>query len=245
MNLKYYLKGLGLGIIATALILGIHHRGNAKPMTDAEIKARAVELGMVDGGSKLVDNDDVTAEELLEDISQNQEPEEVVEEQDASEDEIATETADESTVAQDDEELPEEQEEEKEIELENTRIDSVTDADDDPDRKNNIEETVEEEPETEEPEEDEKPAQTEESDDNSDSTSVTQVTGGTILTISSGDSSEKVAKKLADLGLVLNASEYDTFLCSYGYDRLIRVGTYTIPDGASNDEIARIITGKQ
>ncbi len=49
MKIKYYLRGLGIGVAVTALILGITLRG--KPMGDEEIKARAAELGMVDGSA--------------------------------------------------------------------------------------------------------------------------------------------------------------------------------------------------
>ena len=47
MKLKYYLRGLGIGILVTAMILGLvtKEKGN---MTDEEIKARARELGMVE-----------------------------------------------------------------------------------------------------------------------------------------------------------------------------------------------------
>lgn len=44
--LKYYLRGLGIGIIVTTLILAIVHKVNGS-MTDSEIKERASELGMV------------------------------------------------------------------------------------------------------------------------------------------------------------------------------------------------------
>lgn len=49
MKLKYYLRGLGIGIAVTALIMG--SAGSQKPteMTDAQIMERAKELGMVDG----------------------------------------------------------------------------------------------------------------------------------------------------------------------------------------------------
>lgn len=45
MMLKYYLRGLGMGILVTALILGL--TGNPE-MTDVQIRERALELGMVD-----------------------------------------------------------------------------------------------------------------------------------------------------------------------------------------------------
>ena len=49
MKLKYYLRGLGIGIITTSLIfiIAIHVKGS-DIMTDAQVKARAKELGMVE-----------------------------------------------------------------------------------------------------------------------------------------------------------------------------------------------------
>lgn len=46
MKLKYYLRGLGIGILVTAVILGI--TGKDGTMSDEEIKLRAKELGMVE-----------------------------------------------------------------------------------------------------------------------------------------------------------------------------------------------------
>lgn len=55
MKLKYYLRGLAVGVILTTIILSIANSGN-KPLTDNEIRKRALELGMVEGGSvKLTD----------------------------------------------------------------------------------------------------------------------------------------------------------------------------------------------
>ncbi len=47
MKLKYYLRGLGIGIIVTALLMGFATKGG-KELSDEEIKARAIELGMVE-----------------------------------------------------------------------------------------------------------------------------------------------------------------------------------------------------
>ncbi|MDE7353746.1 MAG: hypothetical protein K2O06_11965, partial [Acetatifactor sp.] len=55
MKLQYYLRGLGIGIIVTALVMGITKDRN-EPLTDAEIRAMALEIGMVDSNSlKLTD----------------------------------------------------------------------------------------------------------------------------------------------------------------------------------------------
>ena len=45
MKLKYYMRGLGIGIVLTTLILTINNP--KEKLTDAEVKARAESLGMV------------------------------------------------------------------------------------------------------------------------------------------------------------------------------------------------------
>ena len=47
MKLKYYLRGLGAGMIVTAILMGVAASKHTKMMSDAEIMARAEELGMV------------------------------------------------------------------------------------------------------------------------------------------------------------------------------------------------------
>ena len=47
MRLKYYLRGLGIGIIVTAVILMISNAGQKSSMTDDEIMERAEQLGMI------------------------------------------------------------------------------------------------------------------------------------------------------------------------------------------------------
>jgi len=223
MNLKYYLKGLGLGIIVTALILGIHYKLNTNTMSDAEVKKRAAELGMVEN-STLAQINEQSAEELLESINQ---PEEETE-------------SDKNDVAptQDfDDKISDLEKEVDELEEQATEV--VSNAEDDPDKKPETEETQEAEAVEEDPEE----QQDLESENEEPVESVSE--GETIIfTIVSGDSSYSVAKKLVSAGLVLDASEYDSYLCNYGYDRYIRTGNFQIPMGASNEQIAKIITGK-
>lgn len=61
MKLKTYLRGLGIGIIVTAFIMGISTGGKSKAMSDEEIIARAKELGMVE--STAVETETETASE--------------------------------------------------------------------------------------------------------------------------------------------------------------------------------------
>lgn len=55
MKLRYQLRGLGIGMVLAALLMGVA-AGDGTSMSDAEIKARALELGMVESDSlKLTD----------------------------------------------------------------------------------------------------------------------------------------------------------------------------------------------
>lgn len=79
MKLKYYLRGLGIGMAVTALILGIASGSTQdKKMTDEEILSRAKELGLVERTvlSEISEQDeekkaDVLNESVSEGISDN------------------------------------------------------------------------------------------------------------------------------------------------------------------------------
>lgn len=62
------------------------------------------------------------------------------------------------------------------------------------------------------------------------------------IEIRSGESSVTVSRSLAEAGLVDSADSYDSYLCRNGYDKKIRAGVYEIPAGATDEEIAKIIT---
>ena len=50
MKLRFYLRGLGIGIVVTALIMGMTSEAG-QPLSDAEIRALAENLGMIDPGT--------------------------------------------------------------------------------------------------------------------------------------------------------------------------------------------------
>lgn len=246
MNLKYYLKGLGLGLIVTALVLGIHHaRTKDAVMTDAQIKERAAELGMVDGSTRLIEEIPST-EEMLAEMQDNDVT------NDTSDTLTSDETADESETGDQDVDQTETSDDviaDANALLEDSTVEITTDAPDDPGLDYPTEDDsftmLEPETITEVP--------TSETDSVTDheftptagaSDSGSSAGGAGSITISSGDSSDRVARKLADAGIVSSAAEYDRFLCSHGYDRVLRTGTYTFNEGMSDDEIARMITGR-
>ncbi len=59
MKLKYYLRGLGIGIAVTAIVMGVPGKAHTEELTDAQIVARAKELGMIEQSilSDVLDSD--------------------------------------------------------------------------------------------------------------------------------------------------------------------------------------------
>ncbi len=187
MNLKYYLRGLGIGMVVAAILMGVATQGS-KPMTDAEIKERAAQLGMVE-------------QKVLADIateSPGQSTENVQTPTPAPTQEPATEV-----------------------------IESPT--------QEPTETPTQEPTEAPTPEPTEMPAGT--------PTFEPQESGNetVVLVIRSGESSWTVSKNLVTLGLIDDASAFDSFLSRGGYDKSIHTGEFEISKGASFEEIAKII----
>ena len=85
MKLRMYLRGLGLGMIVAALVLTFGVKTENRTMTDAEVRARAKELGMVDEATTLKNAN--VPEGKTEDVAPEEEEkkEEVVKEEEAKE----------------------------------------------------------------------------------------------------------------------------------------------------------------
>lgn len=64
------------------------------------------------------------------------------------------------------------------------------------------------------------------------------------ITVSQGEVCRQIAEDLAGNGLVDDAEEFRKFMYQNGYDSLILEGDFTIPYGASYEEIATILTTK-
>ncbi len=185
MKLKYYLRGLGIGMAVTALILGISFSGRQgqemQTLTDEQIKERAAELGMVDSSELTL--------AALQNSTQSQvttEPEATVEPEATAEPETTAEP-------------------------EATAEPEVT-----------AEPEITAEPEV----------------------TATPERAHSSITINKGADSGSVSRQLYEAGLVENAKAFDNYLCNNGYSRSINPGTYEIAPGTSEEEIAKIITGK-
>ena len=104
MKLKYYLRGLGIGIVVAVIITSVS-MGNRQPMTDEEIKERAAELGMIENSvlADIADKDEepVKDEEPTQDEQTSQDEEQL--DEDVTTQEQEDETADEPQTGKEDE----------------------------------------------------------------------------------------------------------------------------------------------
>ena len=73
MKLKTYLRGLGIGIVVTTIVMAITLGGNKEKMSDEEIVARAKELGMVESAAEEPDQNNEDLPEPKD--TEEQEPE--------------------------------------------------------------------------------------------------------------------------------------------------------------------------
>lgn len=183
MKLRYYMRGLAVGILVTTMIFVFSGRKESQ-MSDAQIRNRALELGMVDGSKVTLAN---LQKESEPESSTESEPESIAESESSTEPEP---------------ESPAESEN-------STESESSTESE--------LESSVGPESNT-EPE-------------------MVPVT----IVIQKGASSDAVSKRLAAEGLVEDAAAFDAYLCKNGYAQKIRVGTYEILPGTSQEEIARMI----
>lgn len=218
MKLRYYMRGLGIGVLITALILILSGRTSGQ-LSDEQIKARATELGMVMEDKSVLKESEASPSAALEETEEK--PEEVKPEEVKP---VEVEAEEQAEKQQKPEETASESKAENQQEAENNKPDEV---------KAEEQEEKQQEPENVEPEE----AKPDEAESEAQAETVT-------ITVRSGASSVSVAKQIEDAGLVSSAGEFDRYLCQNGYDKKICVGTYTIPMDATEEEIARAITKK-
>ena len=186
MKLKYYLRGLGIGILVTAVIMGVTQGSRKETLSDREIRERAAALGMVEPGNSLADL------EAAETPAATEIPE-------AIETPVATE----------------------------------------------IPEAIETPAATETPEAAETPAATPEVTARPTQKPAEEEEGSSYtFEIQAGDSSYQVAYRLQQAGLVADARDFDNYLCSKGYDRKLKTGSYEIPETATEEEISEILCGR-
>lgn len=161
MRFKYYLRGLGIGILITTIILSISFAMKQPELSDAEIIERAEALGMVMADTEQVlPSSEIEADTSKDTLGQNTE--------------------------------------------------TQTDG-------NNTQ-----------------------PEDGIDNTQITQ----TQFTVEVGDSSNAVAQKLAELGLVDNAEAFNQYMVDNNYANYVLPGTIAIDAGATYEQIANQLVDK-
>lgn len=232
MKLRMYLRGLGLGMIVTALVLSFGVKSENKTMTDAEVRARAKELGMVEDSEKLKDavsKEAVNGEEAAAEVTDS-----------ADEDEPAEEVTEPNEVKADGTDKSEEPAEVKKPEATKDDAGKPEEVTEEPIKESSPEEKVEDDKDAAEidnKKEEIKEAARDEKKSEDDKSKKPYN-----LTVERGYSSDRVAGILEDAGVIDNAAAFDRYLCSNGYDKRISVGSYQIPAGADYSTVAKLIT---
>lgn len=234
MKLRYYLRGLGIGMLVAALVLILSGNTGGK-MSDEAVKRRAAELGMVEKDKTVLGDigsevsagqpEDVSQSVTTEDMPAPEEEKDMAaEETDGASEEdkgTAVEEIDGTSEEKSDEILPEAGERpEAEVSEEETEA-----VDEERMLANQIEQRA-----------DEVADRAKEVAENSVPENIVT------FVVRQGDSSDSVARRAKEMGLVESAADFDVFLCQNGYDKRISVGSYEIEVGATQREIADIVT---
>ena len=217
MNLKYYLRGLGVGIVVTSLILGIGLGSRKETLSNEEIKERARELGMVEESITVAEAAAQKEEEAQEaEVTVAPVPEENAE-SDAepivsAEPEVSSEPAVSTGAA------PEASEK--------TNVSAASEP---------AASTAAEAGAT--PEAGVKPV-ADEAEEDSGTAPEKEIVD---ITINPGEGSYVISQKLEQSGLIDDAAEYDAYLCDNGYHTKLRAGVHKIPMGSTREEIAKLL----
>ena len=217
MNLKYYLRGLGVGIVVTSLILGIGLGSRKETLSNEEIKERARELGMVEESITVAEAAAQKEEEAQEaEVTAAPVPEENAESDVEpivnAEPEVSSEPAVSTGAAPEASEKP------------NVSAASESAASAAPEAGATPEAGVK--PVADEAEEDSGTAPEKEIVD---------------ITINPGEGSYVISQKLEQSGLIDDAAEYDAYLCDNGFHTKLRAGVHKIPMGSTREEIAKLL----
>lgn len=211
MKIRYFLRGLGVGIIFSAVLMSLYV-GNKK-MSNEEIKKEAMKLGMVEKEPAL----------------------EVLEKAEATATAKPTKKADATATP----EATKEQTEKATTKPEATQSEKVEMV------TQKTKAAVTQAP---------KVTQSVVEKTTTASTKVPKATKAVVtkkpekqtsyvnVEISAGMWSDEIARKFQSMGIVDDADKFDDYLSENGYESNIKVGSYSVPKGASYDTVAKIIT---
>ncbi|MCR5310325.1 MAG: hypothetical protein K6E32_02760 [Lachnospiraceae bacterium] len=219
MNLKAYLRGIGAGMIVSALVIGVGRATAPKPSEPIDKSTLKTSVSSVTASISVSD-----------DKEENKKPgSEASTETSAGTESAGSETSDKTGAGG---------EEPKGTETPSSTVNSETSKTEEP-----------EDPDAESRTEDTKTSTsegTESSAEGNDETGEEDENGEYVtITIVKGDSSKTASRKVFVAGLVESAVEFDAYLCENGYDKSISVGTFKIKMGSTFEEIARTISRRK
>ena len=240
---RYYMRGIGVGILICALILIISRINTPADISDEEIVSRARALGMVNPGdlslsaAEDLGNGETTA--LAPDNNTGSTSDAVM---DTDQSGHTDSTADAGTdtdrnadnVSTDDAGLAADQSGDNDSTAEagtdadqNADNGSTADAGTDTDQNGNTDSTLD---------------TVTDAGQSGDAETVPDGNSYAVLVVERGNSSDVVARRLESLGVITDPVDFDKYLVANGYASRISVGTFQIPYGSDYDYIARAIT---
>ena len=244
MRLKSYLKGLGLGIFITALILSLGSKKNGNDLSDDEIRERAAKLGMVSENSMLLADAQTLADNAQKKAMASVSSENAsVSSQKAKENSTAGSlpkgTVSEGSVSDNGEIIYEKAEKKPLSENKTAKASEKEDAAGTAGtQKAEKSDTVPKDTASAD-------AENENSENKTSENKTARSSEVVNITVNSGESSISVATKMAEAGLVSDAHQFDSYLVLSGYDRRLVVGTHPIPKGSSPAEMGELLTSRQ
>ena len=224
---RYYMRGIGVGILICALILIISRINTPADISDEEIVSRARALGMVDPGDlSLSAAEDLGNGEAAASAPDNNtgSTSDAVTDTDQSGNTGSTADAGTDTdrkadnVSTDDAGLAADQSADE---------GSSADAGTDTDQNGNTDSTSD---------------TVTDAGQSGDVETVPDGNSYAVLVVERGNSSDVVARRLESLGVITDPVDFDKYLVANGYASRISVGTFQIPYGSDYDYIARAIT---
>mgnify|MGYP004519985845 CR=1 FL=1 len=214
MNLKYYLRGLGVGIVVTSLILGIGLGSRKETLSNEEIKERARTLGMVEESITVAEAAAQKEEEAQEKVTADPVPEENAE-------------GDAETIVSAEPEVSSE-----------PAVSAAPETSDEPKVSAASEPAASTAPEAGAASEAGVKPVADEAEEDSGTAPAKEIVD---ITINPGEGSYVISQKLEQSGLVDDATEYDAYLCDNGYHTKLRAGVHKIPMGSTREEIAKLL----
>ena len=225
MKFKYYLRGLGIGIILTTIILTISHSGRKLELTDEEIIQKAEALGMVMEEDSLFPNknkeDKQNVENDIENIIETEQ--DILKENSEGilEQEIVSENNPERTeieaVIKNNETISESENKNEETTSEDTMENSETIT---------VQESVVGNSEI---------VSEEENTVENNEPEIYR------LTVYPGYSANTIGRELERNGIIADRKEFAKYLAEVGYSRMVSVGEYEIPYSTTIEEIYQIL----